>query len=93
MLVGKWQKITTTPCSQNYPDQLEFSDRGLYTGRQTNPQENFTWWDVGTYEVTANQVKIAIATDEIKPYPFSLKDRLLTFVDADNCEFQYRRVE
>jgi hypothetical protein len=92
-LVGKWQKRSTTECSKTYPDNVEFFERGTYVG-QKQSRGSFTLWDAGEYQVlSANQVKISIATDAIKTYQYSIARDVLTFVDPDGCELQYRRVE
>lgn len=94
MLAGKWQKLTTEQCSQTYPDDLEFFERGIYTGTQRNPRADFTWWDAGSYEViTDRQVKLSTANDAVKTYQFSITEDVLTFVDQEGCTFQYRRIE
>jgi hypothetical protein len=94
MLVGKWQKMTSSDCSQAYPDQLNFSGQGLYNGQQQGTKKTFTLWDVGTYEITApDQVKISIATDAVQPYKFTIASDIITFVDPSGCEFQYRRTK
>lgn len=93
-LVGKWKKITTTRCSEIYPDGLEFRERGIYGGRKGEEGREFTWWDAGEYQVLAkNQIKISTANDAEIVYEFSISGDILTFVDRDECEFQYRRVE
>ncbi len=89
--VGRWQKIVSQPCDQQYPDELEFHE-ATYLGRK-GPEQRFVVWDAGMYEIVeSDQVKISIATDELVPYRFSLAGDLLTFEDRDGCEFQYRRV-
>jgi hypothetical protein len=90
-LVGMWQKVTATPCAEKYPDDLEFHERGTYFGKK-GPGD-FTWWDVGSYEVLAeDHVKISTATDAVIPYEFLLSGNTLTFVDQDQCQFSYHRV-
>jgi hypothetical protein len=91
-LAGKWKKTSTPKCAEGYPDAIEFFERPRYLAAK-GPGQGFIWWDAGSYEVTGeNQVKISIATDEQVSYRFSISGDLLTFVDKDGCEFQYRRV-
>lgn len=91
-LVGNWEKITDSPCSQTYPDTLEFRERGLYAGHQQAPGA-FTLWDAGTFQVAEpGQIRISTANDAIISYQFSLVDDELTFTDPGGCEYKYRRV-
>ena len=90
-LIGKWKKISTAKCAETYPDGLEFFD-ARYLGKKGRGQR-FIWWDVGGYKViAADRVKIDIATDEQVVYRFSISENVLTFVDREGCEFEYRRV-
>jgi hypothetical protein len=90
--IGSWRKISSQPCDQRYPDELEFRE-ATYLGRK-GAEQRFIVWDAGTYEIVEpDQVKISIATDELVPYRFSLSGELLTFEDQDGCEFEYRRAE
>lgn len=92
-LVGIWKRLTTTKCSEIYPDDLEFTKRGTYVGKKRQGAGEFTWWDSGEYEVlTENQVKISTANDAEIIYRFSIFGNVLTFVDEDGCEFQYHGV-
>ncbi len=91
-LVGNWEKITDSECSQIYPDKLRFQEGNLYFG-ESDPSK-FAYWDVGTYEVASTQkVKISTANDAIVAYDFDISKNVLTFVDPNRCEFKYRRVE
>jgi len=91
-LTGKWKKISTTSCGDGYPDEIEFFERPRYLAKK-GPHQSFVWWDAGGYEVVGqNQVEITIATDAPTLYRFSISGDLLTFVDDQGCEFQYRRV-
>jgi hypothetical protein len=91
-IIGNWEKIAGSPCSQAYPDAIQFQEGGLYFG-QKDPPGAFTQWDVGTFEVVGpKQVKISTANDAIVSYGFSILNDVLTFVDPDGCEYSYRRV-
>ena len=91
-LVGNWEKITRSTCSQVYPDTIQFQKGGLYFG-QKDPPGTFTQWDAGTFEVVSSkQIKISIANDAIIIYGFSILNDVLTFIDPDGCEYSYRRV-
>jgi hypothetical protein len=92
-LIGNWEKITISTCSRVYPKVIEFRENGLFSGVGTKPG-NAPGWDVGTWEVVSStEVKISTMNDAIITYEFSLEDDILTFVDADKCEFQYRKVK
>jgi hypothetical protein len=90
-LRGAWEKITFSPCSEPYPDRLEFRDHGRYVGQKDMPGI-FTTWDVGSFErVSDKQVKISTASDSIVSYEFSAAGDIITFVDPQKCEIKYRR--
>ena len=91
-LIGSWQKVTNSQCSQMYPDRLEFQESGLYVGDQDAPG-TFTHWDAGTYElVSPAQIRISTANDAMVTYSFAIANDVLSFVDPANCEFEYRRI-
>jgi hypothetical protein len=91
-LVGHWEKVTDSPCSRVYPKHLEFLEKGLYFGMGMEPG-NAPGWDTGTWAIVSHtQVKISTVHDAIITYEFSLVEDILTFVDLDKCEFQYRRM-
>lgn len=93
-LIGRWKKVTTTKCSEIYPDVLEFLEYGMYTGMRGEEGKEFSWWDTGEYQVLSeSQVKISTANDAEITYEFSISGDVLTFTDNDGCEFQYRRIE
>lgn len=93
-LVGSWKKITTTKCSEIYPDNIEFQERGIYFGQKEPEAKVHPLWDSGGYEVLSdNQVKISTANDAEIIYSYSISGNVLTFVDKRGCELQYLRVE
>lgn len=88
-IVGTWRKTTDDPCAARYPDELEFTDRGVYTGRAAG---GLPLWDAGGYEVLeGGRVRISTANDAEIPYRFSLAGDTLTFTDPEGCRFGYRR--
>ena len=90
-LVGKWTKTSTGQCDQIYPGEIEFFERPRYLGRKS-PGQGFIWWDAGGYEVISeNQVRLSVATDALTVYRFTISGDVLTFMDGEGCEFQYRR--
>ena len=92
-IIGRWEKLTDSPCSRTYPPALEFQARGLYFGTKADPGD-FAQWDVGTFEVVnARQMKISTANDAVITYQYTLEKDVLTFVDEEDCRFQYRRVQ
>jgi hypothetical protein len=91
-LIGDWEKTTISLCSQAYPDRIRFQPNGLYFG-QKDPPGTFSVWDVGKYMViNEKQVSISTANDANVTYESSIFDDVLTFIDPESCEFQYRRV-
>lgn len=92
-LAGKWRKVTTTKCSDNYPDHLEFLDKNIYFGLKENEEVGGTLWDSGGYKIVSDsQIRISTANDEQIIYDFSISNASLTFVDKDGCELKYVRV-
>ncbi len=90
-IVGNWEKITSSACSQVYPDRIQFQEGGLYTG-QKDPPGTFTQWDVGSFEIIdPKHIKISTANDAIVTYEFSILNDVLKFVDPNNCHFEFRR--
>ena len=90
-LTGRWTKTTASACADGYPDDLEFRDPNLYSGRKHGG--GFTLWDAGTWEVAdALHVKISTANDAVVRYRFTRAGDVLAFVDAQGCEVSYRRV-
>lgn len=91
-LTGNWEKLTCSTCSKVYPKVIEFRENGLYSGVDAEPGDA-PGWDVGTWEIIGSTaVKISTMNDAMITYKFSLEDDILTFVDEDKCEFQYRRM-
>ena len=92
-LAGKWTKISTGECDQQYPFEIEFYENPRFLAKR-GPGQGFILWDTGRYEVLdSGRVQIQIASDQQVPYEFSLSGNVLTFVDRDGCEFKYQRVE
>ena len=90
-LVGDWEKITTSQCSQMYPERIQFRANGLYFA-QNDPSSGFIVWDVGEYAmVSAQQVKISLANDAVAAYKFAILNDVLTFIDPDGCAYSYRQ--
>jgi hypothetical protein len=93
-LLGRWKKITDTKCSKIYPDYLEFTDMGMYTGKREQETTVHPYWDAGTYQIlNEDQVKISTANDAQVIYNFSIIDGTLIFMSADKCEFKYLRID
>jgi len=89
-LLGRWRKTTRSSGDEMYPDEIEFTDRGIYFGRK-EPGE-FTLWDSGGYEaLPAGKVRISTANDAEIVYRFTVEDEVLTFTDEKGSRFQYRR--
>ncbi|MFI7413616.1 hypothetical protein ACIBU0_33655 [Streptomyces sp. NPDC049627] len=94
-LVGRWVKMpreetSGAACDRRYPEILEFLP-GTYLGTRGAGQ-GFIVWDAGIWrEDGPGAVRIATASDELAQYGYVLSDDVLTFRDADGCEFSYRR--
>ena len=86
-LAGKWKKISTAPCAQVYPAEIEFFERPRYLGRK-GPDQGFIWWDAGSYELLdENSVRLSVADDSQIVYRFALSGDTLTFTDEEGCQF------
>lgn len=90
-LVGSWEKVNPSKCSQMYPDVIEFSANGVYQ-TQSEVTSVAMAWDAGTYAVDRQIVKIANALEVSKPYRFVIKNEIVTFEDEQGCRFPYRRM-
>jgi hypothetical protein len=94
-LVGSWEKSTRAACDEIYPEQLRFTERGIYFGKseETAASRYHPVWDAGRYEIIdAHHVKLSTSNDAEIVYDFTASPDLLTFKDKDGCEFKYRRV-
>lgn len=90
-LLGSWKKATQSPCSEKYPQQLEFRENGIYSGRAA-ARGDHTLWDVGNFELLdPGTLKLSVANDAELQYRISIEADRLNFVDGDGCEFSYRR--
>lgn len=91
-VIGNWQKVTQSTCSSSYPDHLEFQASGLYFTQKAS-SSIYTRWDTGSYEIVNPQhIKISTANDAVISYQFSIAENVITFVDPQGCEFQYRKL-
>lgn len=90
-MFGEWNKITSTECSQKYPDVLTLKEGRAYLGRNEKPG-TFAHWDVGTYDlVGTRQFKASTANDAIETYDYKLDKHVLTFTDSQGCVFSYKK--
>lgn len=90
-LQGTWLRGTVSQGSDDYPDRIEFKEKGLYFGKKKEPN-TFTCWDVGTYEVVSdNEVRISTANDAVITYQFTMSGDTLRFVDAQGQALEYCR--
>lgn len=88
---GRWRKVSEEPCSAQYPAEIAFQE-ATYLGAK-GPGQRFIVWDAGIYRIEEEgRVLIAIATDELVPYRYSIEGDGITFTDRDGCQFSYRRV-
>ncbi len=90
-IIGNWERLDHTACSDIYPDSVLFREDGLYFARK-DPAGSFSLWDVGTFEIVGSgEMKISLANDAVAKYGFSLSGDLLTFTDETGCTFTFRR--
>ena len=90
-LVGVWRRTAGDACAAGYAAVLRVQADGLYFG-ETDPPGAFTWWDGGTWRVTApGRVSLSTANDAVVSYGYRLQDATLTITTDDHCSFSYRR--
>lgn len=90
-LVGSWSKSGNEPCAAEYAAHLRIEPNGLYFGT-TEPAGGFTWWDSGTWRVTApGRLALSTANDAVVTYAYSLDGDVLSVTDPSGCRFSYRR--
>jgi len=91
-LLGAWEKVSKAKCDEIYPERLEFSDRGLYVGKEGPSSQYHPVLDAGRYVVIdPGHLRMSTSNDAEVTYEMSLSRDVLTFKDKDGCEFQYRR--
>jgi hypothetical protein len=91
-LVGVWRKSGGGACADGYAAHLRFEPNGLYFGN-TDPPGAFTWWDGGTWQVTApGRLAMSTANDAVVTYDYAVEGDALRFTDPAGCQFSYRRL-
>lgn len=91
-LTGNWIKVTEKECSEKYPHTLRFDHNGIYYGEASSNAARHPVWDVGTYEVNANSIRMSTANDAIIDYEAIIEKSKLVFKDVDGCKVEYKRV-
>jgi len=101
VIVGQWIKASPAAekeCEQQYPNQLEFFDDGIYMISQADAENDdfYLRWQSGDYWFDEEGfLYIQSAMDAMLAYEVSLVDAdaevRLTFVDGEECEFVYIR--
>jgi|SRR6478752_8002725 hypothetical protein len=92
-LVGRWQKVSGGDSATNYPDQLEFNDRGRYVGTNNPGSRIHPIWDVGTSRPKApNRLQLTHSNDQEVEYGIRVSTSELTFVTPQLDEIRYRKV-
>jgi hypothetical protein len=91
--VGQWLQLApVADCAVGYAAHLDIRPNGLYFGT-TEPPGAFTWWDGGTWRITApGRVALSVANDAIIEYGYVLVGDTLEFTDPGACAFRYRRL-
>ena len=90
-IAGTWKKVTSESCAEFYPDVIAVQERPRLLARK-GPSQRFIWWDAGSYEIIADQVKMSTASDELVIYKTRLDGDVLTFTDQHGCTFSYQRI-
>jgi hypothetical protein len=91
-LIGNWEKITRSNCSEKYPSWIQFQNYGLYIAKN-DPAGGSIIWDTGTYQIIGpREIDISLANDAIVTYRFSIEDGVLILRDTEGCEFKYRKI-
>jgi hypothetical protein len=91
-LVGCWRKLAQDPGAMPYPDEIEFSEDGLYETSRRGRGYGFSIWDAGDYSVIdPGRARISTAHDKKVIYDYDLQDDELTFVDPQGKKVSYKR--
>lgn len=91
-LTGRWQKMTTTDCSTQYPAVIEFKENGLYSTESVPQAVVHPVWDVGTYVVENDTIRLSTSNDAVIPYRATQADRTLTLNDPQGCTITYQKL-
>ncbi|WP_080237060.1 hypothetical protein [Spirosoma rigui] len=91
-VLGRWQKISDSTCSGQYPAVIDFKPDGLYSTESDPRSPVHPIWDVGTFSVDSNQVHLSTANDAIVAYKTTQAREQLTFQAPDGCVIAYRRL-
>ena len=90
-ITGFWQKVFADDCGREYPNTLEFNDKGLFF---THKAENdpYTVWDVGTYSVESDtKIKLSTSNDAVISYSYGISGDHITFVINPHCKITYKK--
>lgn len=90
-IIGAWQKISKSNCSEKYPEKIKFDQNGIYYGEASQYATLHPVWDVGRFElVKEGSVRISTSNDSRITYSVTLHGDILTFTDLDGCAIQYK---
>ena len=90
-LTGNWIKISGKECTEKYPHRLSFEHNGLYRGEASSSAREHPVWDVGTYEVDVNSIRMSTSNDAVIDYQVKLEGTKLSIKDANGCTIEYKR--
>ena len=89
---GRWKKITKSACSEAYPAIIDFKSNGLYNAEADAQAKQHPLWDVGTFTVDKDQVKLATSNDAVIAYKVKQTNTQLTFEAPDGCTITYQKM-
>lgn len=91
-LAGRWRKLAQDPDALPYPDEIEFSEDGLYEASRGEKGYGFSIWDAGDYRIVdPGRARISTAHDKKVTYDYDLQDDEVTFVDPQGKKVSYKR--
>lgn len=91
-IIGEWMKVTVNDCGEKYPSRLTFDQNGFYRGEAAPGAADHPVWDVGTYEVNINSIRMSTSNDALIDYQAKVEENKLIFKDVEGCRVEYKRV-
>lgn len=86
-ITGPWVLVDADGCSVDHPDEVTFTDDGIYTV----VHEGFSLWGGGDYEIEASQLFVQDQRDAMVSYSISFDGDDLVLVGEEECTVRYRR--
>ena len=90
-ITGFWQKVFADDCGQEYPNTLEFNEKGLFFTHKTE-NDPYTVWDVGTYSIESDaKISLSTSNDAVISYRYAVSGDHITFEVNPDCKITYKK--